>query len=184
MSLYVLSNFYIESTEGNLQMRLLWAVATLYTYSNCIALVIKLKKMTLSFIDSALVFTLNFVYKECHTVRCRPITKPNTVFLIVFVSVIVLNATFNNISAISWRSVLLVEETRVPEVNHRRTASQWHITCCIKYASLWAGFELTPFVVICTELKGRCKFNYNTIKTTMASCISNVYLCYLHLDIV
>jgi len=27
----------------------------------------------------------------------------------------VFNATFNNISVISWRSVLLVEETRVPE---------------------------------------------------------------------
>ena len=27
----------------------------------------------------------------------------------------VFNATFNNISAISWRSVLLVEETVVPE---------------------------------------------------------------------
>ena len=27
----------------------------------------------------------------------------------------VLNATFNNSSAISWRSVLLVEETGVPE---------------------------------------------------------------------
>jgi hypothetical protein len=31
----------------------------------------------------------------------------------------VLNATFNNISAISRRSVLLVEETRVPGENHR-----------------------------------------------------------------
>jgi len=31
----------------------------------------------------------------------------------------VFNATFNNISAISWRSVLLVEETGVPEENHR-----------------------------------------------------------------
>jgi hypothetical protein len=31
----------------------------------------------------------------------------------------VLNATFNNISAISWRSVLLVEETGVPGENHR-----------------------------------------------------------------
>jgi hypothetical protein len=27
----------------------------------------------------------------------------------------VFNATFNNISAISWQSVLLVEETRIPE---------------------------------------------------------------------
>ena len=30
------------------------------------------------------------------------------------VMVVVFNATFNNISVISWRSVLLVEETRVP----------------------------------------------------------------------
>ena len=29
------------------------------------------------------------------------------------------NATFNNISVISWRSVLLVEETGVPGENHR-----------------------------------------------------------------
>ena len=28
------------------------------------------------------------------------------------------NTTFNNISAISWRSVLLVEETGGPEENH------------------------------------------------------------------
>jgi hypothetical protein len=36
----------------------------------------------------------------------------------------VFNATFNNISAISWRSVLLVEETGVPGENHRPVASQ------------------------------------------------------------
>jgi hypothetical protein len=30
----------------------------------------------------------------------------------------VLNTTFNNISAVSWRSNLLVEETRVPGENH------------------------------------------------------------------
>jgi hypothetical protein len=30
----------------------------------------------------------------------------------------VFNATFNNISIISWQSVLLVEETRVPGENH------------------------------------------------------------------
>ena len=33
------------------------------------------------------------------------------------------NVTFNNISAISWRSVLLVEEIGVPEENHRPVAS-------------------------------------------------------------
>jgi len=31
---------------------------------------------------------------------------------------IVLNATFNNISTISWRPVLVVEEAGVPEENH------------------------------------------------------------------
>jgi hypothetical protein len=34
----------------------------------------------------------------------------------------VFNATFNNISVISWRSVLLVEETGVPGENHRPAA--------------------------------------------------------------
>jgi hypothetical protein len=33
--------------------------------------------------------------------------------------VVVFNATFNNLSAISQQSVLLVEETLVPEDNHR-----------------------------------------------------------------
>ena len=37
----------------------------------------------------------------------------------------VCNATFNNISVISWRSVLLVEETGVPRENHWFTASHW-----------------------------------------------------------
>ena len=33
------------------------------------------------------------------------------------------NATFKNISVISWRSVLLVEETSVPGENYRPVAS-------------------------------------------------------------
>ena len=35
----------------------------------------------------------------------------------------VFNATFNNISVISWLSVLLVEETGVTGENHRTAAS-------------------------------------------------------------
>ena len=35
----------------------------------------------------------------------------------------VFNATFNNISVISWRSVLLVEGTGVPGKNHHPVAS-------------------------------------------------------------
>jgi hypothetical protein len=37
----------------------------------------------------------------------------------MFVCLMVFNATFNNISAISWRSVLLVAETGGPGENHR-----------------------------------------------------------------
>jgi hypothetical protein len=43
------------------------------------------------------------------------------------VRVIAFNATFNNISGISCRSVLLVEETGVPRVNHRPAANHWQI---------------------------------------------------------
>jgi len=38
----------------------------------------------------------------------------------------VFNATLNNFSVISWRLVLLVEETGVPSENHRPVASHWH----------------------------------------------------------
>ena len=55
------------------------------------------------------------------------------------VRVMVLKITFNNISAISWWSVLLVEETWVPGENHRPSASHWqtlsHKLCCIVYTS-------------------------------------------------
>jgi hypothetical protein len=39
------------------------------------------------------------------------------------VFIFLINATFNNISAVLWQSVLLVEETRVPRENHRPAAS-------------------------------------------------------------
>jgi len=39
--------------------------------------------------------------------------------------VMVFNAIFNNISVISWQSVLLVEETGVPGENHRPVTSHW-----------------------------------------------------------
>ena len=49
----------------------------------------------------------------------------------------VFSATFNNISVISWWSVLLVEETGE---NHRPVESHWQglSQCCIKYTSPWA----------------------------------------------
>jgi hypothetical protein len=41
----------------------------------------------------------------------------------VKVKVMVFSATFNNNSAISWLSILLVEETGLPGENHRPAAS-------------------------------------------------------------
>jgi len=35
------------------------------------------------------------------------------------------NATYNNISAMSWRPVLVVEEARVAGENHRPWANNW-----------------------------------------------------------
>jgi hypothetical protein len=57
----------------------------------------------------------------------------------------VFNATFNNISVISWQSVVLVEETGVPE----KTTDKLHYI--MLYTSPWAGFEFTTSVVIGTD---------------------------------
>ena len=45
----------------------------------------------------------------------------------------VFNAAFNNISAISWRSVLLVEETGVPGENHQPVVRESTIQFKAKY---------------------------------------------------
>jgi hypothetical protein len=52
------------------------------------------------------------IIKMSSTTSVQLILK-NLLFLMVF------NVTFNNISAISWRSVLLMEETGGPGENHR-----------------------------------------------------------------
>jgi hypothetical protein len=52
-------------------------------------------------------FSLTFIYMSCFPL-CH-----------------IFNTTFNNIPVISWQSVLLVEETGVPEENHRPVTSHW-----------------------------------------------------------
>ena len=75
----------------------------------------------------------------------------------------VFNATLNNISVISWRSVLLVEETGVPGENYRPVASYIML---YRVHLVWAGFELTALVLIGTDCICNCKSNYPTIGTT------------------
>ena len=57
-----------------------------------------------------------------HVFCVRGIDFASTI-LRVSVMVIVFNATFNNISVITWRSALLVEETGGPGQNHHTVAS-------------------------------------------------------------
>jgi hypothetical protein len=87
----------------------------------------------------------------------------------LFLCLMVFNATFNNISVISWRSALLVEETGGPGENHRPVASLtdklYHI---MLYTSPWSRFELTTSVVIGTGCIGSCKSNYHTTKAMTA----------------
>ena len=45
--------------------------------------------------------------------------------MVLFVCLMVFNATFNDILAISWRLSLLVDATGVPGQNHRPVASHW-----------------------------------------------------------
>jgi hypothetical protein len=65
-----------------------------------------------------------------------------------------LYVTFNNISvisAMSWLSVLLVEETTAPGENHRPVA--YHIMLYRVHLA-WVGFDLTTLVVINTDYTG------------------------------
>ena len=78
------------------------------------------------------------------------------------------NATFNNISVISWQLVLLVEETGGPGENHRPVASQEKFYQIMLYwvHLAWAGFELTTSGVIGSDCIGSFKSNYHTITAT------------------
>jgi hypothetical protein len=56
--------------------------------------------------------------KKCSTAKKEIISPITAIFPSKVGRVMEFNATFNNISAISWGSVLMVEETDLPEENH------------------------------------------------------------------
>ena len=64
--------------------------------------------------------------------------------------VMVFKATFNNISVISWQSVLLVKETRFPRKAHWPTASHLQ-TMLYRVDLVWMELELNIIVVLDTH---------------------------------
>ena len=94
----------------------------------------------------------------------------------------VFNATFNDISVISWRSVLLVEETEVPGENHRPVASHCQI---LSHNVVNVHLAL---IEIRTHIRSRPQWPLKTDVSPVDSYISaqekNIY-CYLfiiHID--
>ena len=88
----------------------------------------------------------------------------------------VLNATINNISVISWQTVLLVEETRVPRENRRSPASHSQTLShdALSNTPAGSGFDLTILVVIGTDCIGSCKSNYHKITATTTPVVRGV----------
>ena len=60
----------------------------------------------------------------CVAYYCKILMLFHYVALICVFGIMVLNVTFNNISVISWRVVLLVEEIGVPRENYQLATSQ------------------------------------------------------------
>ena len=76
------------------------------------------------------------------------------------------NATFKNISFISWRW-RKPEYPEKPPTCCNSTDNLYHIMLYWVHLA-WVGFELTTLVVIGTDCTDSCKSNYHTITTTTA----------------
>ena len=90
-----------------------------YMYKMCFSLTGNLTVGIIIFLSKSNIceYTVKRWYQNAKNSTCWPYTYSCTAFQI--------NTIFNNISVISWWSVLLVEETGVPGKNHQPAASHW-----------------------------------------------------------
>ena len=96
------------------------------------------------------------------------ISKCVLVYLSRRVGITVFKATFNNISVISWQSVLMVEETRVHGENHRPTTSHWQTLShnVILSSPRLSGVRTHNVSGDRHYWTGNYKFTYHTITST------------------
>jgi hypothetical protein len=102
--------------------------------------------------------------------------------LIHKVCLVVFNAIFNNISVISWRSVLLVEETEGPEKTadlSQVTDKLYHI---ILYTSPWSRFELTISVMTGTDCIGNPTSSIQTFSSVPFHVSRSIFISYFKCD--
>ena len=101
----------------------------------------------------------------------------------------VLNASFNNISVISWWSVLLVEEIWVPRGNHRLVTSHWQTWFRIVVLStpvtvLYLALHVQMYKkciqsIVCSYMSDtfvRCIIGYMYIKLSLPTCKYSYYV--------
>jgi hypothetical protein len=90
----------------------------------------------------------------------------------------VFNATFNNVSVISWLSVLLVEETGGPGENHRLVASHWQtLSHYVVHLTLIGIRTHNISGNICTDCIYSCKSNNHRITVTTAPSSISTFKC-------